>query len=214
MSFCTLEEAWGPNYTSFLTAASVSPDWLSNKEHSPTPPQQRTKESFQCNKPLGNIKQSDDNDLLLDYDEFNLPLSYDSPTPVDNSLNEYYKLIGSQTGGQVEHFNGNYSEEPQYGYDTRHDCDQYTNTRAKKHLKKCKRCRQLLRELLDELDPSNVVSTVNDNVVEPAKNGIKSLFPSHLKGYIDLIFFIAIGIFLIFVLDSFVRLGKAFAKRT
>ncbi len=217
MAFCTLEEAWGPNYTSFLSSASVAPDWLKSKERKSSPqraPSGYSLDQFKPNTPRPKEKQSPDNDLLLDYDEFNVPMYYDSPSPADHSADEYYKLIDSQSRSQVshvEHFDGDYAEEVQYSQDFTRDCD-----RSRKHLKKCKKCRKALRELLDELDggASNVITKVNDAVVEPAKNEIKQLFPAHLRGYIDLIFFIAIGVFLIFVLDSFVRLGKSFAKRT
>lgn len=219
MAFCTLEEAWGPNYTSFLSSASVVPDWLKTKERKSSPqraPSGYSVDQFKPNTPRPKEKASPDNDLLLDYDEFNVPMYYDSPSPADHSVDEYYKLIDGQFpqsshSSQIEHFDGDYAEELQYSQDFTPDCD-----RSRKHLKNCKKCRKTLRELLDELEgtTSNVITKVNKSVVEPAKTEIKQLFPSHLRGYIDLIFFIAIGVFLIFVLDSFVRLGKSFAKRT
>ena len=241
MAYCTLDEAWGPNYTSFLSPASLSPDWLKSKERSASPPRSAPRgyskghnqnddngivEGFTgtCGSSQEQRQQKTDqrdDDLLLDYDEFNVPMYYDSPTPKDDSLGEYYKLVNSQSTlasvpSQIEQFDGGYAEEEQYNSEFTRQCSDLFSSKAHRHLKKCRRCRNQLRELLNDIDGTvdTVVTKVQDNVIEPAKSGIKQLFPAHIRGYIDLVFFIAIGVFLIFVLDSFVRLGKTFAKRS
>ena len=84
--------------------------------------------------------------------------------------------------------------------------------------KKCAKCRKRMKQWLEELgefigDVQDIPKKVDESIIEPARSEIKQLFPQYLRGYIDLIFFIAIGVFLIFTLDTFVRLGKSFSKK-
>lgn len=269
MAFCSLEEAWGQDYKSFLSPASLSPDWLEKKSKKSTVPAKcdnnnkvpsgfnteherryhivepfqgehsqhnnhREKRIFSNNSKSLPSPPNEDLDLLIDHDEFNIPYHVEYPEPVEPGLDDYYKLIDSQYDMDTVHSyhhphsaNDDYTEELQYNELYSKACHSAIPfpMKIKKHLKKCKHCRSRMKQWLEELGEiaTNTITTgtaseiprnVNKNVIEPAKNTVKSLVPAQFRGYIDLIFFIALGIFLIFVLDTFVRLGKSFTKLT
>jgi hypothetical protein len=258
MAFCSLEEAWGQDYKSFLSPASLSPDWLSENRGSYKPPRQNCDDKpkkapsgfnteperrfhlvenfdgdgkvYANNPKRMPFPPEDDSDLLIDHDEFNIPYHIEAPEPTEPGLDDYYKLIDSQYNMDTIHSyhhprsaHDDYSEEIQYNELYSKACHSAFPfpSKIKKHLKKCKHCRSRMKGWLEELgeissDISNDVRKIHDNVtkeiIEPAKNTIKELVPSQFRGYIDLIFFIALGIFLIFVLDTFVKLGKSFSR--
>lgn len=264
MAFCTLEEAWGQDYKSFLSPASLSPDWLqecrreksghsgsqtiptgfsteherrfrySGLDEEGTPYTEKNcgitsklehfKNSVGSPKRLKPVNEDEDFDLMLNHDEFNLPMHFESPEAIDPGLDDYYKLIDSEldkdtlNSYRYPYQDTNYAEELQFN----HKCHAAFPEKAKSHLKKCKYCRKRLKQWLEELgelvsDVKNkavdIGNDINEDIVQPTKKSIKQLFPDYLRGYIDLIFFIAVGVFLIFVLDTFVRLGKSFSKK-
>ena len=250
MAYCTLQEAWGQDYKSFLSPASLSPDWLEQCR------QKRQKDSNGLNAPSGFSSERDrtfhysgldettsslveqfdggnkglsrpktllsrnedeDSDLLVQHDEFNVPMHFEAPEAIDPGLDDYYKLIDSEydkdtiNSYHYPYQDTNYAEELQLN----HKCATILPNKIKYHLKKCRKCRKRMKEWLSELGEliSDIPEKVEKQAIEPITSDIKQLFPSHLRHYIDLIFFIAIGVFLIFVLDTFVRLGKSFSRR-
>lgn len=257
MAYATLEEAWGQDYKSFLSPASLSPDWLEECKKktkcaskaptgfntdpeprfhysdvnepgtpytekglsAPSPKQSKSvTEHFNNNtkpKRLSPKNEDEDYDLMLHHDEFNLPMHFESPEAIDPGLDDYYKLIDSEYNQDTldsyryPYQDTNYAEEVQFG-------DHYLKKAQKAYkINKSQRIAELLEEL-KELGfdlKSGADNTINTSNTSNKNSGIKSVFPDHLKGYIDLIFFIAVGIFLIFVLDTFVKLGKSFSKR-
>lgn len=232
MAYSTLEEAWGQDYKSFLSPASLSSDWLNgcentnhNKASSGPPPtgytsygnQQRELLDYDDSPVIEHFNSdTDDMDLMLNHDEFNIPLNaYKAPTP-DPGLDDYYNLINNSQYDNNPFQDNNYAEELQLNNYTK-ECDNAFPRRVKFHLKKCVHCRKRLKEWLEELDglgsTTQMASTMNKKIINTTERDIKSVFPVQFRGYIDLIFFVALGIFLIFVLDTFVRLGKSFTRR-
>jgi len=249
MAYATLEEVWGQDYKSFLSPASLSPDWLEqcktpttrNKtiptgfstEHEPRfkysdldedgAPYTEKIEHFASPKRLQPINEDEDYDLLVEGDEFNMPIHYTAPEAADPGLDDYYKLINSEfdkdtiNSYKYPYQDTNYNEEVQFIQQHNKKCQSAVPDRAKYHLKKCKQCRKRMKQWLEELgelitDVKELPKDLTDSAIN-TKEKVKHLVPSHLKDIVDLIFFIAIGIFLIFVLDTFVRLGKSFSKR-
>lgn len=218
MAYCTLEEAWGQDYKSFLSPASLTPDWLGNckemqKIKGEKNVQKQTVEHFTSNTASQKPK---DNDLLIDYDEFNLPLYFDAPKGIDSVDDNYYKLIDNQFQENFENTaNTSYLEEDQFGEHYTRECDQAFPLHVKYHLKKCKLCRKRVKSWLDELDAdnNNNTSSLAHSLNSTPSNTISTTDLVSKNTYLDLVFFIAIGIFLIFVLDSFVRLGRSFSRR-
>ena len=266
MAYANLEEVWGQDYKSFLSPASLSPDWMekcnrdNNRQESKAPSGFSTEherrfhysgldevgtpytdrycggnnevsgvEHFsgserQGPKMLTPRNDDEDFDLMLNHNEFNVPMHFESPVAIDPGLDDYYKLVNSEVDRDTldsyryPYQDTNYSEEIQHGGVSTKQCHSMFPAKAKHHLKKCKHCRKQMKEWLQELggfvgDVTSMPNNINKDIVTPTKEKVKQLFPPHLRGYIDLLFFIAIGIFLIFVLDTFVRLGKSFSKK-
>ena len=278
MAYCTLEDAWGPDYKSFLSPASLSPDWLSKcrqpshtrpgnpatgfpsekerrfhysdmdedgmflenfsggggcgsggtkkyvkraSHRTPPPPFGGTGTGTSGTGTSGTGGTSDeDEDLLLDHDEFNIPLHLEAPEAIDPGMDDYYKLVNSQFDSDTINSyrfpfqDTNYAEEVQFDNLNNRECNKVFPAKVKRHLKKCKYCRKKMKNWLQEFGEL-IEDTIIDGpkkAIEPVKEGVKQLFPVQFRGYVDLIFFIALGIFLIFVLDTFVRLGKSFRK--
>ena len=217
MAYCTLQEAWGQDYKSFLSPASLSPDWLQNSESpqdptTPTRPTTNNIEQFEGS----SHDDNGDHDLMLDHDEFNLPFQYEiqgvphAPQGNNSDMDDYYKLIDTQYAPtqsyQVPFEDTNYAEELQLNNITDINpinpkkCHQ--TDKVKHHLQKCKNCRQKMKDWLRAFE-ENVDSDNSKNTF--VKDAIA--LPSKIRAHTDLIFYIAVGIFIIFILDMFVRLG-------
>lgn len=264
MAYCSLQEAWGQDYKSFLSPASLSPDWLAKNRPQDNPykpprcddegpskapsgfntePEKRyhlvepfhntgaktfvSRENLnnRMPQPPSSVPEDDsDLDLMIDHDEFNIPFHMEAPEPTEPGLDDYYKLIDSQHDMDTVHSyhhprssHDDYTEELQYNELYSKTCHSVFPfpSKTKRHLKKCKHCRSRMKQWLEELgEIANQVQQIPSavNIIEPAKDTIKDLVPTQFRGYIDLIFFIALGIFLIFVLDTFVKLGKSFSR--
>ena len=246
MAYCTLEEAWGQDYKSFLSPASLSPDWLEDcrkpmkKQDTKAPPgfssekekryhysdlpdhtQDSRVEHFSSPKKLKPINEDEDYDLMVRHDEFNLPMHFESPEALDPGLDDYYKLINSDidqdtiNSYRYPYQDTNYAEEVQFHTGYSKKCHSALPNKTKYHLKKCKHCRNRMKEWLRELGDivEDIPKEIHQEVIKPTKDHIKQLVPREFRGYVDLLFFIAIGVFLIFVLDTFVRLGKSFSRK-
>lgn len=258
MAFCTLEEAWGNDYKSFLSPASLEPNWLARRKQKEihdakkwtTVPtgiaqgniqydQPESTTSLEQFNPMIRKRDDDDSDLYQDYDEFNLPLELPGqyskdPKPSADGIDDYYKLVDSQYDSQYDMDTvRSYNHSFQPGYNANGDYETespYTNSYIKKHrycnrldslkhhIPECKDCQAKLRKILGEIEgksDSKDEGGVTENVLSKLidSTSLNSIPSSPYKSYIELIFFIAIGVFLIFTLDTFVRLGRVFHKR-
>ena len=231
MAYCYLEEAWGDNYKSFLSPASITPASLGKckemeKIKGPTNKQSNGTQSNESQSDQIEHFASIDNDLRVDYDEFNLPLHWDAPQGINTMDDDYYRLInesneGVGPGDIYETFKSpEYVEENQFNSTFTQECAQAFPTHVQYHLKKCIECRKRIRKLLKDFD--NIDNDLNNEKTSIDKTSIdktsiektsiektsieKRFLP---KGpFIDLLVFIAFGVFVIFILDAFVRLGK------
>ena len=236
MAYCYLEEAWGDNYKSFLSPASITPASLGKcKEMIKIKGESKGESKGEIKGEMGEKSKNEksnsdkiehfasigtDNDLRVDYDEFNLPLHWDAPQGVDTMDDDYYRLInesneGVGPGDIYETFKSpDYAEENQFSNTFTQECAQAFPTHVQYHLKKCIECRKRIRKLLNDFNDDFNVQTnkqtnekTNENVIENNTDKIKKFLP---KGpFIDLLVFIAFGVFVIFILDAFVRLGKS-----
>lgn len=222
MAYCYLEEAWGADYKSSLSPATLTPDWLNKcketekkttsqltSQLTSQPNSQPIKEHFTNNH--SSNRSSNDDDLRVDYDEFNLPLHWDAPQGISSMDDDYYRLINNDDNEEIkEQFTTNYAEEQQFSETFTRECAQTFPVHVRHHLKKCSECRKRLIKFLNELEYKNddkEQTEKTSNTEQPA-NGIKKMFPKQFGPIIDLIVFIAFGIFIIYILDAFVRLGK------
>jgi hypothetical protein len=251
MAYATLEEAWGQDYKSFLSPASLSPEWLEkcrkplqresaivpngfSSEREPkfryseiddygTPYTEKREHFTSSPKRLSPVNEDEDYDLLQEGDEFNMPMKFESPEAIDPGMDDYYKLINSEfdkdtlNSYRYPYQDTNYAEEIQFTEDNNKKCQASLPNRAKYHLQKCKQCRLRLKAWLEEFgeilsEAKEIPNDIKSDIMN-TKDKVKQLIPSHLRSIVDLIFFVAIGLFLIFVLDTFVRLGKSFSKR-
>lgn len=206
MAYCTLEEAWGGNYKPSQPKLSV--DWV-NKP-SDAVKRDGVDRDHEYIEEFANINNElDDTDILVDHDEFNIPLhTYSSSKPNDTGIDNYYKLIDEQdTDNRDEYFqyqNSDYAIEPQFGKHYTKECEKVFPEHVKYHLKKCKQCR---RRLTKWLGLSETKPKEKHNIREE-KNIHGTVFTDKTQKYFDLIFFISFGVFLIFIFDMFVRLGR------
>ncbi len=267
-AFCSLEEAYGNDYKSFLSPASLEPNWLAQRKQEEISKAKRWTqtpvgvahgsinyepdiiEGFESStkKTKHNTHNNtledalEDADLLQDYDEFNLPLKIPEKHPKDprpnaDGLDDYYRLIDSQydidtinthrhtgytAGGDFETespYTDNYMKEMKrenFHGDTL-NCKRLESLRE--HILTCRDCQIKLRKMLNNVEGKS--DTKDDGGVN---NGLLSKLidstytqpistNNPYKAYIELVFFIAIGVFLIFLLNTFVKLGKVFSKR-
>jgi hypothetical protein len=265
-AFCSLEEAYGNDYKSFLSPASLEPNWLAQRKQA-----EIAKAKKWTQTPVG-IEQGgldyepdilegfdptpkksknlfdpqEDADLLQDYDEFNLPLKIPGkhskdPRPNAEEMDDYYKLIDSQydidtinahrhrfqpgytAGGDFETespYSEDYSREIQrenFHGDTL-NCKRLESLRH--HITQCKDCQLKLRKLLNDVEGKSDTKdeggmdkgTLAKLIDSTSINSTSEKISNPYKAYIELIFFIAVGVFLIFILDTFVKLGKVFSK--
>jgi len=268
-AFCSLEEAYGNDYKSFLSPASLEPNWLAQRKQAEIAKAKRWTqtpvgvaqgtvnyepdilEGFESSPKKSKrdiFENMEDADLLQDYDEFNLPLKIPGkhskdPRPNADGLDDYYKLIDSQydidtinshrhtfqpgytAGGDFETespYTDDYTKE--LGREDFHGGDTLNCRRLESlrhHITQCKDCQIKLKKLLNDVEGKSdskdeggmnngLLSKLIDSTSIQSGN-VRTNNP--YKAYIELVFFIAIGVFLIFLLDTFVKLGKVFSRR-
>lgn len=269
-AFCSLEEAYGNDYKSSISPASLEPNWLAKRKQEEIHQSRRWKETPSGvargvinyepdvienfdgktkNVESNNDTYLEDADLFQDYDEFNLPLklpnSNHSPHPRSDTtdIDDYYKLINNQYDTDTinnyrNNFKPGYTAAGDYETESPYS-DEYTHHQArfhhiedksinckrldslKQHISGCKECIIKVKKWLNEIEGKSdnkdeggitngllsklINSTSLDDVKEPATNPYKS--------YIELLFFIGIGVFIIFILDTFVKLGRVLRRR-
>lgn len=247
-AFCSLEEAYGNDYKSFLSPASLEPNWLAQrKQQEVIKARQWTQvpsgASFNTNdyQPLvesftdktSKPNEEEDSDLYVtSYDEFNIPFkTAKQPAPVKENFDDYYNLINGQYGDDKP---GTHNDTFHPGYTASGDYETespYTAARPslgcqrldslKDHILRCKECKIKIKKLLDEIegksdskDDGGLTNGLLSKLIDSTSiNPSSSTSPNPYKSYIELIFFIAIGVFIIFILDTFVRLGKVFSSK-
>lgn len=75
------------------------------------------------------------------------------------------------------------------------------------HINECPECRGFLQKLMEKKEESvNTLSNIVDTIKEKSKTVVDN--PIY-----DIVLYVLIGIFIILVLDAFVSIGKAMAKR-
>lgn len=149
-----------------------------------------------------------DTDLLSEsFTDYNLPTkpTPGQPQPFDSTMfsDDYYKLLANDWKTDVASYQAqargpfgpkDYSEEPQLtAATTSEGC-----MSVAKHLDHCKDCRKRLEDIFSRLLGGGSAS--KKRMVSPSG----SIFDS-MK---DVLILLAIGLFVIFVLDGFVRLGR------
>jgi len=163
---------------------------------------------------------NEDQDLLNNellgasqHDEFNIPLKTASsavPAPYkasSSSLDDYYQLLdsadnGNGSSGDLDKQLGKYEEEIQYRLKQNNSNGKGSGKETEfckrliKHVRECKLCRA---QLIAELELEEILSLKEEQ--EVSKNAAN-------VDIMDLVLFIAAGIFLIFIMDSFVKIGK------
>lgn len=203
MSFCTIEEAWGANFGNPVPPTLKPPMNVTRQNASYN---SSVRENFEGGPiiwdPAKNnvFAQNEDEDLLnrdlmgTTYNEFNVPLKTAKNTVPQgfmsdrhSALDDYYRLMDDSEDGEIQYK----VEKPpkKLGLSKK---DASLCAKLLEHVQECKLCRaQLIAELqLEELAKTEEDENASDvNVM-------------------DIILFIAAGIFLIFIFDGFIRLGK------
>jgi len=153
-----------------------------------------------------------ESDLMVQYNEFNVPLrphsGRDQSEPMPSGIepfDDYFQLIDDQfaSAEPTDWFRQDktYAEETQLGHN---DCDI-----VRMHIKRCRGCRNRLRRLLkqyeeeDEFEEQPKIENF-EPVLQPT--------PGLYTQYLDIFFFVAAGIFLIYILDMFLRLGRKLGR--
>ena len=156
-----------------------------------------------------------ESDLMVQYNEFNIPLrpysgqDQSAPMPSGGKMegfDDYFQLIDDQYASvePTDWFrqDKSYAEETQLGHN---DCDI-----VRMHIKRCRACRNRLRRLLKQYeDEDEFEEQPKIENFEPAVDPKQGLYVK----YLDVFFFVAAGIFLIYVLDMFLRLGRKLGGR-
>lgn len=135
---------------------------------------------------------AEDSDLLAEkFTDYNLPLvsSKDTPQPFDHSSEDYLKIISSNWEDKT------HLAQPKKDTDNNNEC-----LSIAKHLDQCSNCRLRLENIFRKLyqKDEKKTSTLNSAPWAP--------------WYLDIVLLLLIGIFIVFVLDAFVRLGRYLRK--
>lgn len=143
-------------------------------------------EDFSSVAPGEPARSGEDSDLLAEkFTDYNLPLtpSKDTPQPFDHTSADYLKIIKAD-------WDDTHLVKPQKTTKHHDDC-----LNVAKHLDECSTCRSRLENIFRKL-------------YQKPETPVNSPAP----WYIDIVLLLLIGIFIVFVLDAFVRLGRYLRK--
>lgn len=136
---------------------------------------------------------NDDSDLLAEkFTDYNLPMTptKDVPQPFDQTSADYFKILNSNwdSPNEADHLAPRPAAPPQASSAST-EC-----LNVAKHLDNCSACRTRLEHIFRKMYANKPVTS------------------NAAPWYLDLALLLLIGIFIVFVLDAFVRLGRYLRK--